>query len=305
MTIDATDNWVTKVLIEEALRIIVRPAGQRILKIIKRKWKPETHWESRINKKYEGYFKVFNSISEEPNIEIDGKYPLTKSQKSAATAIRRKLRTDGRPNDQHAILTDLPNWGDSPLTLHVKTLDFADLKALRNEGHRPMVLSSCVVLLCRKSKELIVQRRSVHVDTYKNALHTFGGAFIPPSGVDPDRKKLSKTVKREVNEEIQISIDWKNPPPMIMSQEVKTGFIQLVVLGVNIDEESLIKYNNNWEGDLVKIKYSQLEGILHDQSWVHSGIGHILSWLAYGAPNAGLMAKFGDLSARELFNKIV
>jgi 8-oxo-dGTP pyrophosphatase MutT (NUDIX family) len=150
--------------------------------------------------------------------------------------------------------------------------------------------------------------RGASVETYPSCLHTLGGAYIPAgfAGVDADRKGLRATVVREVHEEAQLALAGEATPPMMFSQELSTGFVQLVFLGFSAEAGALEQVLGNWEGDPQLIPYDQLPAILLDEpNWVPSGRAHVLAWLALGAPNAGARPRFATMSPRQLFSAAV
>ena len=61
----------------------------------------------------------------------------------------------------------------------------------------------------------------------------------------------------------------------------------------------------NWEGTPECISYDDLPVLLTQKNWVPSGKAHVLAWLAFGAPNAGVMARFGGTSPKKLFQDTV
>ncbi len=75
-----------------------------------------------------------------------------------------------------------------------------------------------------------------------------------------------------------------------MIKELDTGFLQLVLLGVSIPGEIVRRQKANWEGDLVAIKFADIEQVLTSQKtrWVHSGLVNVLLWLRLGAPNSDI-----------------
>jgi 8-oxo-dGTP pyrophosphatase MutT (NUDIX family) len=211
-----------------------------------------------------------------------------------------------RPNDLHAVVIGEPQWLSDPPQFRAKTLDFASVCALRNENRKVRILSACAVIVCPDEEVVLLHVRGSDVATYADHLHTLGGAFIPPgSCVDADRTSLRSACVREVHEEVQLALSGDKFPPMVMSEELSTGFIQLVFLGFGVGLKSLTRLEGNWEGKPSRIPFAQLPAMLQTGPWTPSGKSHILAWLALGAPNAGKNPRFGKLSPSQLFDSIV
>src|SRR5438477_9878539 len=142
----------------------------------------------------------------------------------------RQIISDRRPNDPQAILMNRPSWDLDPVYLESCTLDFAGVRALRDEALgdlKPEVLSSNAVIFCNETRQLILHQRSKKSDTFakEENLHTMGGAYQPPEGGrEWDKLSLQHTAKREVLEEASASLAWEAEPPMIMMKELDTGF---------------------------------------------------------------------------------
>ncbi len=94
---------------------------------------------------------------------------------------------------------------------------------------------------------------------------------------------------------------------MLLVLERDIGFLELVLLGMEVSKQALLDWKKNWEGVLVKIASSDLESRLTGmESWVPSGRAHILAWLALGAPMCEhRFARFKGRSGPELFLSIV
>ncbi|MCB2262648.1 MAG: hypothetical protein LGR52_06880 [Candidatus Thiosymbion ectosymbiont of Robbea hypermnestra] len=257
---------------------------------------------TEINRQPLNDINIKNFYAHQPRIENCGSFFFNDSQQLAVSKKSQLLQSENRPNDPHAILACDPIWQSDPVVFHVNTLDYAGVLTLREEGIKPRIISSSAVFLCPELRKLIVQRRG-KVDTFPNKLHTIGGAYIPSvgSGVSPDRKGLLRTLARELSEETQAFFPIDNVPPMMVSTEVSTGFIQLVLLGVSLSKRSVDDMEGNWEGSIEQIPFDQLPSVLSSRDWVPSGRAHILAWLGIGAPNTAKRQLFGRYSAKELF----
>jgi len=260
----------------------------------------------QINNYFDTEFKLYCFCKNQPRINQKGKYALTTTQKEISRKYKSLLKRKERPNDPHALLINPTIWKSDPVNLDVETLDFSDICALREEGGKPQIISASVVLFCKETEELIFHRRG-NVATYPNALHTFGGSYIPYGGWNPDRKGLLSTIFREVFEETQVQVNCEDIKIMAMAKEVSTGFIQLIALGLSVSSKSVNDLQGSWEGEIVQIPFENLQSVLMDNSFncVPSGKAHVLAWLALGAPNTKKGQKFGNLSAKELFEIII
>lgn len=297
-------SWMVNKLLDTALNGSIA-AGRKLVS----NWRSPAqveNWIPRLNAQIDGV-KIFCENRFEPEIEIEGPYSCTDAQREAAKKHRKRLKSIGRPNDPHAIMVGKPLWHSDPVHLVAQYLDFASVCALREEKLKPEILSSSAVVVCGESEDLILHRRAKSIETYPECLHTLGGAYIPPGtgGVDSDRGGLSSTLPREFLEETQVSLLLDNFPPMMMAQELTTGFIQLVFLGINISSVAAKRVQENWEGKPIRVPFKGLHTALLDPTWVPSGKAHVLAWLALGAPGAKPNAMFGGLTAQKLFNSIV
>lgn len=301
----SVEQWVLGKVLDRMFGISVS-----VGKDIHSRWKARNQipsWIAILNSHFANELKIFCQNQFEPRIHIDGPFTLSVAQRSAAAQHCRRLMAINRPNDPHAILENVPLWQSDPVILHARHLDFASVCALRDEGCKPAILSSSAVIVCAKTKELILHKRAPDLATYPGCLHTLGGAYIPPGtgGVDSDRLKLSSTIAREVQEEAQIRLALEEFPPMMMAQELSTGFMQLVFLGVPVSRLGLRGLEDNWEGGVVQVPFKNLSDFLRDPTWVPSGKAHVLAWLALGAPGGGASPRFGNLKAREVFTSAV
>ena len=259
------------------------------------------NWISRLNSLYQNEIRIYCQNNLLPNINFNGQYLLSENQKAVARNHYKLLKKANRPNDQHAILIADPIWDSDPVNLDVKLLDFSGVNVLRQEGIRPQILSSCGIIVCGDTEELILHTRDHSAATYPSAIHTIGGAYLPnrPGGGDPD---LRSTIEREVHEETQLNLSSDHSPPMIMAKELSTGFIQLVFLGFNVSAQALKRIHKNWEGQVTRIKFDNLPNILQNEHWVPTGKVHVLAWLALGCPGVNYKPKFKNLSPIQLFD---
>jgi hypothetical protein len=258
---------------------------------------------------------IFGLYHDVPSIEVVGRFMLSDKEKE----IQRKSPLP-LENDPHAIVVVEPEWTQTKLHFEVKSLTYHELKALRNAMEtedRPglgqqrsvRVLSANAIILCRKQKEIILHFRSAKSATYPLCYHTLGGGYMPPDvGAKDDSDSLKNTLAREVEEEARIKLSLEKIPPLLIMEEVRTGFIQVAFLGLNITAEQSRQLPDNprpVEGRPVKISFDELEAVLSHPDWVPTGKAAVLAWLALGAPGAGPYVRFGKSSAAGLCERIL
>jgi 8-oxo-dGTP pyrophosphatase MutT (NUDIX family) len=253
--------------------------------------------------------RIHQVIYKSPTVSVSGNMQLPAEVIQNALTLRPELEL----NERHAIAE---SWdGTNVDTIRTKTCDFADLLALREYSKKenklpPKVLSSGAVVICPSMRCILLHRRSDSSATYPNALHILGGAFKPPEKYkfidNPgDRMSLEFTMVREVFEESGLIVRRYQEPICVM-QELDTGFIQYVHLGVRVTKEQFHQLSQNSEGDLIRLPYDELsKTLMNEQDWVPTGRAQILMWLGLGAPGAGWHAKFDKMSAKEVFGALV
>lgn len=222
------------------------------------------------------------------------------------------LRERDAPNDPHGILCAPVAWMDDPVRFTFQRADYAQLRALREaaaaqSGTPPQVLSANALIVCPEDRVVMLHRRSPASATYPNCLHTVGGAYWPPGteGRSGDGNSLRRTVLREVLEETHANIALDKATPMVIMEEVRTGFVQVAYLGCVISAAMRQDIEENAEGHVVWIGYDDLERRLReDTTWVPTGKAGVLAWLAMAAPGAGHRPRFGKLSPTQLFKRL-
>lgn len=252
--------------------------------------------------------RVHRVIGRAPTVTVTGSAELSEAVNALATA----RRPDMELNKQHALA---PSWNGSDVdAIRAETCDFAALEAMRDIARQtraamPLVLSACAVVTCPKRRSLLLHRRSGSSATHANKLHILGGAFNPPLqlrkiDIPGDRDSLEFTMLREVFEESRLILR-RYDEPICVAQELDTGFIQYVYLGVRITAIQFNQLSQNSEGDLEKVSFDELGRYLAtEQDWAPTGRAQILMWLGLGAPGAGWGARFGGKTAKELFDLI-
>jgi hypothetical protein len=245
---------------------------------------------------------IIRLVADAPTLRPDGLVTLTPEQAQAAEALPPPF-----VNDAHAVLSSV-NWKDTPVVIEFKATDYMGVCAISDGGRKPVeVLSSNVVVFCAERRELYLHRRSKDARTYPNCLHTYGGAYVPP-GVSSrdDALDLIKTARREIMEELDLCLRVNKSTPILLCRELKTGFIQFVLLGVDVDADEAAAMKTNWEGDKVVVGFDELpQRLTAEERWVPTGKAHVMAWLALAAPNAGGDVSFGGQTPQELFDSVL
>jgi hypothetical protein len=273
------------------------------------------NWAARLTAELHGRVRVFGITPSLPTVRVEGAYELAPELRKEADEERRRI-AGKQPNDPHAILAGEPVWTDNPVVFTARTLEFADVTVLRRAGQRPPVLSADAVIFCAETRELVLHRRSDTSATFPGALHVIGGAYIPASsGREADRHNLFDTARREAFEETRATLAWDDPPALLLSHELDTGFIQVALLGVNISAKHVETLEGSLEGSITRVSFADLPHRLREEcapdahavhrGWVPSGKAHVLAWLALGAPGMKKPPKFGGLSPVALFDLCV
>jgi 8-oxo-dGTP pyrophosphatase MutT (NUDIX family) len=258
-----------------------------------------TNWIPRLNRFLGGGVEVCRIMDSAP-ILVDRGPMLIPQEQAASVASRRGELTI---NDRAGVLLETPHLGDDPVTLQVWSAEYAAVDVLDRLGKRPTMVSGATLVVCREAEDLVLHRRGAESRDYPHAIHTFGGSYSPLY----DHESLVDTAKRETWEEIRLTIDTSKIPKMLLIREPDIAFLQLVLLGMGVSKEALQNAHGNWEGALVRIRFSDLESTLTGtESWVPSAKANILAWLALGAPiSDGHSARFNGRTGQELFDSIV
>jgi hypothetical protein len=248
--------------------------------------------------------KIAGQVNRLSGVRMIGEHLLSPEVQKQAEAIRSQWLKNGQINDPHAVIVNDPFQDLTNVVFECETLDYPSVKALREAPNKPRILSTCVLALCDKKREVYLQRRSVAVEIAKDKVHTIGGAFMPAykalykkqTWVDRD---LIDCARREFYEETNIALQGVQLErvPMVLMEELGTGFVHVVFLGVNISPDQAKDEKPNWEAipkdirtqdkKLHGIQYEKLEKMLYDQTdWVLSGKAHVLMWLSMGAPGS-------------------
>jgi|GEM_PF-5538179 len=242
----------------------------------------------------------------EPNFVSDGRLQLAESIRRCAKEIVKQF-PDNYSNDPCAAVLYPPNWSDVPLTIHYHNLSYAEILALREDREYVGIITANVLLFSEDGKCLLVHRRSHQSAHYSGALHTFGGAFIPPgSGPREDHSGIRRAALREIFEESEAGIYISNQTPCVVIDEKHIQFIQTAFLGVNVSPDQADSLKRNWEGDQIRIGFAQLKDKMLDMdAWTPTGWVHVLLWLALNAPGSRRPIRFGGDSSADLSRSII
>lgn len=259
---------------------------------------------NRINQVFASKVRLYRLLSQEPTLDDRGLLEVNDQVRKTAAHLRTEY------NEPQALLDPLPDWGDDPPIWQIKKLKYAVAAAMRHLDQMPPVLSANTIIVCNDRKAIYVQRRWEVAERYQYMVHTFGGAYvsnIEGDTVEHDSGSLVRTAKREVfHESGGQHIDWAGGP-MLVSAELSTGYIQLVLMGATITANQAKSMVANPEGKPLEIKCSELQDwILHKtDQWVPTGLAHILCWLALGAPGSDGACWGRTESPRDIFRHVI
>ena len=264
---------------------------------------PAPNWMERLNQRFGSDYIIRGLLNQEPILQVENLVELSDEETQWATAFRNELKI----NDPVAILVPPTNWCDRPVVLRTKGTDYSVVCALDKLGRRPKMLSANALLFCPDTKELLLHRRSSTSRDYAELLHTFGGAYMPPGvhGRDYDHFSLVRTAMRETVEESGMEFDIAQHPQMLLGEENKIGFVNLVLLGVEVSRQTLELACSNHEGSISRLKAEEIPRRIFDDDWAASGKVHVLSWLALGAPVGRRRIRFDGESGQKLFNRLM
>lgn len=263
----------------------------------------------KINKIFQAQVKITGPYLNEPTIISNGYFDEINDEIKIKVKDYEKIFSErNTPNDLHAIIANKINHQDDPISLETEITDYAMVRAIR-EGKPshlwPKILSGSALVFDKKTGHLILHRRSNKSATYKEHLHTIGGAFWPRTATrDGDKNSIRNTVQREVYEEINTNIEIKKDTPLFLIEEINTGFIQFLYVGCNVIDSDRLE--GNAEGTYTKRSFQKIEELLSgDEKIVPSGEAAIFLWLAMGANGLGKESNFRGKKSKEIFEKVV
>ena len=176
-------------------------------------------------------------------------------------------------SERLGVLARDPDWTAPTVELAWSERSFASLQKEWQAGGRPRVLSAGGVVTGKGA--LWLDRRSARVQHYAGRLHSFGGAFTPSD------RDLATTMRREVAEECGVIVPVAEAHPLLLAEELTTGYVQAIYLGVR----AFSAPRGSEEGDVVIVRQDEIGKLLDDErAWVPSGMLHVLVWLAGDPP---------------------
>lgn len=246
-----------------------------------------SHYNS--NNIFKNKVKFIRILFEEPKLKLsDDNFFILADD----TEFKKEIENKKLDNDPHAVFptTENINWNDNPPVINYQTIFYSQLLALHKQKVKPIIISCGALLVSNQTGELILHRRSSESRTYPNKRHIFGGAMLGQNGLSRYDRSCWETAKREINEEI--GIELKNGRyPIYLGEELDTGFLQIVFLGVPISKKEIDYASENWEGEITKVPFNQIQDcFIHHDEYVPTALMHIRCWLDLGAP--GTSAKY-------------
>ena len=259
--------------------------------------------KAELNAAFDGLFEMVGVRRLVPHLEFAGPLTLPSDVQVEAESIRKDLAR----NQMHAIIdSSASNLRSDPMHLVCRNCDYAAIRAMRNNGGKPKVVSAGAVVTCSERGQVLLHQRSrENVDTMKGRLHILGGAYMDKTaGMGNDAGDLSFTAAREMFEEAGV---FNEPPakwPALVSWETPTGFFQVIYLGLDVPDRQVQRHHGYPEGTVLPVDFADLEGLLIDGKWVDSGRAAILAWLALGAPSTG-RSNFQGRKAKAMYKRVM
>jgi len=198
--------------------------------------------------------------------------------------------------------------GDTPLSLSYKFGYYSEIQPKRNSGEKPHGITANILAVLPNDRKLVLQRRSGDSDLFPFQKSIFGGGFMPGGlkGRYEDHDNIKLTAIREFHEETGFSFSIRQKSmdccPIIVTQELDTGNIQINFLGVQVDQLLEIK-GSSWEGTVFFIPSDSLEKELKFNNWpnwTRLGLISIITWLHLNAPGFPKGTKFGKYKPQQL-----
>ncbi|MCE2475871.1 MAG: NUDIX hydrolase [Alphaproteobacteria bacterium] len=90
---------------------------------------------------------------------------------------RKELYAKNNSNDYIVVYRDSGNidWNSNPPHASYQTIQYSKLRALTENGERPISISCGALLICNESGKMLLHKRAGHLGTNRGPLHTFGG----------------------------------------------------------------------------------------------------------------------------------
>lgn len=242
-----------------------------------------------------------------PGVAIGGCATLDPAVVQRARQLRQALLAGGGEVAPVAMLRDPAALQHAARRLDVVTLDYAEQKALRErDGHVPLV-SAMGLLVAPDRRTVVMHRRAANAEFYPGALQGVGGTYSPPAaGEEHDGLDLRRTLRREICEELGLTVD-ETGATLVLMRERDLGSILLAFAGCVVTRGLDLPDVDRSEGDLCCIGFDRLEAAFTDeaQAWAPSGRATVLAWLASGAPGAGRDVHFGGARPQQLFRRLL
>ena len=120
---------------------------------------------------------------------------------------RKELEAKKNDNDYIAVYRDAGNtdWNSNPPHVSYQTIEYSQLRALIDNGERPISISCGALLICNESGTMLLHERAAYLHTYPGLRHIFGGRVHGErKGSDRRDDSCWAAMTREVHEETKI-----------------------------------------------------------------------------------------------------
>lgn len=257
-----------------------------------------------INARFSGEAVLLAQVAAPPEPRNCGPRPLDPAIAAARKTWLARIAAEGRPNEPHALLLD---GQVTPQTADYTVVDFATICAIRETGTWPPLLSAGALPVCRERSEVLLQRRSAWVSTYRNCLDIVGGAYQPPGRDESGDPDLRTTIAREFMEETGLVLAPDRESPAVIAGQLRAGFSGYVELGLDIAANDLAETPPSREGRLVPMDAAALATALFDpaENWVPTARLHVLTWLKLGARGYGSGGDLGSVLAPDVADRLL
>lgn len=291
------------------LKAVIDPILNRLQRLWDRKnfRKYSSKLKETLSSLYPEKAKVNHYTFTIPPVLKVGELEITSEIKEQAKIVRNEILARGDRIEMQAVVRDEPGKSFLTGTWKYDTTDYATVKTLRDSKIPVNVITSGAVVFCSATQEVFIHERN-ELDTYPFCFHIHGGAFRSGGGADDGDQDLLATCQRELREELgvdELILQPNELPPVAIAQELDTGYVQVVFLGINLNEGIANKVKRiRGEGVNLRIGFDELEGYLNEDKWVPTGKIHFLGWLGLGAPGLSPFVSFGGYKARQLFEHL-
>lgn len=277
---------------------------------------------ARLNAAFDGQFHLYHFRSGMPAVSYaTGAAPATDDPALKDEIVRLRASVCFPPlgeNRSHALAFE-EDVETTELVREIRATktDYATVKAMRDAGQKPLVLSANALLFDPQKRSVLLHYRSKNSATFPGRLHYFGGNFEPPSNVNRNDPTLHDCALREIYEETGLEADVPKHSLVLATQEVSTGFVQYAYAGVTLpkgaDEklsgfaaegqpewhrlEAVLNYCRGAEFALHKNRArTSPTGERLDTHMLDSCLGTIILWLLLGAPDQKFRASWPSIT---------